>query len=548
MNKTFRFIPVALAALMLGACSTNDDVVDGGANAEGTTSYVAVQIVNAGNASGTRAAYDPTGGSNNDYEDGTETEGKISSARFYFFDADGNPYIVEDNVNYLTKDISVSENSSEHNETVEGATTAVLVIENSKRVPPTSMVAIANCPTNNKDLGTGSKTLTELKAICNEGFATTGENTFVMSNSVYTGGCEVNVGSYVKQEMGDAEENPVVIYVERVVAKVNTALTNTEKDFSDGKKGYNVGKTAEGKEVYAKVMGWSVADENNKSYLLKNLADSYDDLGITNWSSNEYHRSFWATSSTDKGNNKYSWTAMSNNVIGTAQYTQESTPTSKPSDLMKNDLTKVVVAAQLVDEDGNAIELCNYRGSEYTGETAVKNAILSEIKNVYRIKTSDTEVRDLTADDLTFTNKTGVTGEDYEVYATVTEKDGNNQTISYLKSTDGGTTWMDCQYTEINTALSEDARAAQIRKDGKTYYYTTIKHFGDKDKLGEYGVVRNHSYVVTINSIKGFGTAVYFPENVIDPEPPTDSSTYLAAQIKVLSWRVVNSTVDLTTN
>lgn len=546
MNKKFRFIPVALAALMLGACSTNDDVVDGEAK-ERTTSYMAVQIVNAGNASGTRS-YDPENSSamSGDYEDGTGNESAISSARFYFFDENGGAYTVANGVNYLNKDVSVSNNSSDHdNATIEGATSAVLVIENSKRVPPASVVAIANCPENDTDLGSGSKTLTELKAICNGNFATTGENTFVMSNSVYDGGCEVKVAGHVKENESDAKDNPVVIYVERVVAKVNTALTNTESGKTDT---YKVGQTAEKKDVYAKVMGWGVADENGKSYLLKKLESSYTDLGIDPWSSTEYRRSFWATSSTEKGKNNNSWTAMASKAIGTAQYTQESTPnqTSDFSDLKKNDLTKVVVAAQLVDNNGNAIELCQYKGVEYTSETAVKKVILNEIKGVYRIKTSDTETRELTEGDLTFTNKTGATNEAYKVYATVAEKDKSNSTISYQKCTDG--TWSDCAYTDINTALSAaDANAAQIRKNGKTYYYTTIEHIGDADKIGKYGVVRNHSYVVTIKSITGFGTPVYFPDKTIDPEPPTDSSTYLAAQIKVLSWRVVNSTVDLTT-
>ena len=63
--------------------------------------------------------------------------------------------------------------------------------------------------------------------------------------------------------------------------------------------------------------------------------------------------------------------------------------------------------------------------------------------------------------------------------------------------------------------------------------------------MGYYGVVRNHSYRITINTMSGFGTPVYNPDEVIDPVIPKDTETYLAARINVLSWRVVPSSVDL---
>ena len=86
----------------------------------------------------------------------------------------------------------------------------------------------------------------------------------------------------------------------------------------------------------------------------------------------------------------------------------------------------------------------------------------------------------------------------------------------------------------------------QVRKDGMTYYFTPIRHLAkNKTEMGYYGVVRNHSYRITINTISGFGTPVYNPDEVIDPVIPKDTETYLAARINVLSWRVVTSSVDL---
>ena len=95
----------------------------------------------------------------------------------------------------------------------------------------------------------------------------------------------------------------------------------------------------------------------------------------------------------------------------------------------------------------------------------------------------------------------------------------------------------------VNKMLQE--APAEVRKGGMAYYYTTIKHLGEVGKLGEYGIVRNHSYQISLNSIKGFGTPVYDPNKIIVPTIPSDDKTYLAAKINVLSWRVVPSTVDL---
>ena len=85
----------------------------------------------------------------------------------------------------------------------------------------------------------------------------------------------------------------------------------------------------------------------------------------------------------------------------------------------------------------------------------------------------------------------------------------------------------------------------EIHNQGRTYYYTPIKHLGKPGSIAEYGIVRNHSYQVELNSIKGFGTPVYDPNKKIVPVVPSDDLTYLAAKISVLSWRVVSSTVDL---
>ncbi|WP_300851937.1 fimbria major subunit, partial [uncultured Bacteroides sp.] len=62
---------------------------------------------------------------------------------------------------------------------------------------------------------------------------------------------------------------------------------------------------------------------------------------------------------------------------------------------------------------------------------------------------------------------------------------------------------------------------------------------------GKYGVVRNHVYAANIHSLVGLGTPVYDPEEVIYPEKPGGDDTYIAAEIRILSWRIVNQNIDL---
>ena len=45
--------------------------------------------------------------------------------------------------------------------------------------------------------------------------------------------------------------------------------------------------------------------------------------------------------------------------------------------------------------------------------------------------------------------------------------------------------------------------------------------------------------------MQGFGTPVVDKEAVIIPTKPENEATYLAAKIKVLSWRVVKQNADL---
>ena len=92
------------------------------------------------------------------------------------------------------------------------------------------------------------------------------------------------------------------------------------------------------------------------------------------------------------------------------------------------------------------------------------------------------------------------------------------------------------------------------------YYPIAIEHLNNPSTSesaivdAQYGVVRNHCYVVTINQVKALGNGVFVPEKVgetgPDPEPlipetPKEPKYYVGARINILSWKIVSQGVTL---
>ena len=126
--------------------------------------------------------------------------------------------------------------------------------------------------------------------------------------------------------------------------------------------------------------------------------------------------------------------------------------------------------------------------------------------------------------------------ESYEVSFQLAEGIGTDNWYSF----DGSS------YTKVDpNAVLAAVEPAKIWKNGMTYYYSDVKHLGSAGSVGEYGIIRNHSYQIAVNGIKGWGTPVYNPDSQVVPVKPTDKETYISAEINVLSWRVVSYDVTL---
>lgn len=587
MKKFTMLSSVLASALMLtiASCSSSDDITggNGGENAEGSTSYIAVNLKTVGNApTGNARQTRYTDSQNGTYEDGVGVENKIKRVRFYFFNADGTPYIlnnVNGKGNYIDREVKV--NPGNQSQTVEGITETVLVLNGENHVAPASMLTVINPDINPELLQNGAALRWSVMRKELKGTKFYDNDHFMMSNSTYEEAgndlCTTQLTGKTYASSDDAQSHPVNVYVERVNAKVNANVvgTNFEKETADvifdgvsmkDNQKTKVGVlslakedgTTDQKNIFAYIVGWGLASENRKAELFKQIdTQKFTDeiLGISPWSSADYHRSFWSLSvpfggtGADKNepvNYKFS---EYTHKLGDAVYTLPNTPTEVIDDahVYNNTLTKFVVAARLAykDADGSLqpAEICEYKGQEFLGTDNLKKTFVKEISRYYKkvpvAAGEPDKYVNLDPSDITFTTTapSGTQAKDYEVFATLA-----NPNITLYEQKGG--VWN--EVTDKSGVYNMlQGTPAEVRKGGMAYYYTTIKHLGEKGKLGEYGIVRNHSYQISLNSIKGFGTPVYNPEKIIVPAIPSNDKTYLAAKINVLSWRVVPSTVDL---
>lgn len=566
--KIFKLFPLACAALMMSACGSDNDIEGGATNPAGDAQYLAVNIVNVGTTpTGRGSSADPN------YKDGTTEENKINKVRFYFFNSDGSPYTLvgtaetttATNVNWLEQN-TIDPIKPGTESSVDKILNTVLVIKGSTAAAPAKMVTVINpgtltATTLNSD---GVVSLSELCDGLNDTkfYAPTSGSVsdFVMTNSAYLEAgrkvCPSLVSGHVETSDVNAKANPVDIYVERVAAKVSTALTDanfevgTAANWGDGlyKTKDPVYTYGADTKIYAVIEGWGVADENANAMVVKQISDSWtnDNLGINPWNTADYHRCFWesmkpnATGTSIYSNVNHPFKDYKANITTGIKYTLPNTAAaaSEYSNPMENNMTKFLVAATLKYQDGGVwknAEVCKYRGVEYLGINNLKEAVATAYNKYY--KKVGTAYKELEATDIDFsTTSTTTTLKDYQVVPTL----ASAVTEVYTKNATGG-------YDNATAAAKADIEqfTAEVRTGGKAYYYIPINHLGSDGSVAECGIVRNHWYQVTLNKIKGLGTPVYDVTKIIDPTTPEYNDTYLAARVNVLQWRVVSQSVDL---
>ena len=425
---------------------------------------------------------------------------------------------------------------------------------------------------------------------------------FVMSNSVYADEEENETGivdATVLEEKNfttDPENQNTIttIYVERVLARLDFGISDKMKGTSvqngtiykvgeyiidkvntDDKTDIDDETDTNGKTgIYVKFLGWNVTGTADKSRLVKSVNASWDaeDLfgtGTTEpWTTSDYHRSFWAinpegleyqygdfghensnTRSDDNVNPASLEIAEAGKYVTT--YLQENANKYSDAAAAPEYATKVIIAAQLCNENGKPLEIAEWAYHKYSVEDLKKRFANNELGQLYSGETKDgkTVYTKITAADLDFktADQLGLETDDAKYYVyVVLSKQGEGKTWYLNPSTEEGVENESFdKKEEVQQYIYNCINRVRVWNNGMTYYYFDVKHLGNAGSPAEFGIVRNHIYRTTVTSVKGLGTPVYDPDQIIKPEPNEYDESIVTADVKILQWRVVANDYEL---
>lgn len=572
--KKVKLFSFALAALMLGACSSEDVIDNGGQGTvlPGEKGYISLAI-NLPTTPSTRA--------NDNFDDGLPVEYDVKNATLLIFEGTDEasakfaggydlgtitPNTVGGNITStfkVTKEIKKPVNGDLY----------ALVVVNRGDVLTTEDQG-ATWKLNGTDLST-STTLAAFSAAAQEIAAerlydTTDEGDgFFMTNApLYSvpGGVTQPTGGKlstltlinaenVYSTAAEAEDNPAAsVYVERAVAKVTVTG-------DDGNLGNNAG-------ISYTLSGWTFDVTNKKTYLVRNMNGSdtwwaynvngdYRFVGSAAVGPNLY-RTYWGV---DPNYSSYvaedfnifaGQTPSALNEIGGNGYCLENT--FDVDNQNQNQTTRVIVAATLnagstfyiLDNDKGKIwsktEAEDAVKAEYLGNQAVIAALTANLDGADKKITGDdlTVTFDKAAGDLTVTK--------IEISA---DKAGDFKGGEIPDALTPG--------TEANNAILAAVNAGKkvsCYANGIAYYPVMIRHFDDNQTpwsnveydgnennfLGRYGVLRNNWYEINVTGIKDIGYADV-PDVYGTPDDPMES--YISVEINVLSWAKRSQNVEL---
>ncbi len=542
-----KYLFIALAAMGFAACAEKDEMGNKPINnGEVEKSYVAITLAS-NEATRAEDELDKVFG------DGTDEESAVGSAYVFFFrDGVAFPVSYSDSdkttteggtCNYLSLNNLNMKPEADDTNSVSDYSDEILVIENYRGEYPNQIVAVLNWVPTAPSYSIADLQ-TQLLNIQNS------DEKFVMCNSVFADEAtpkqtiiaapitEANIGT--KEDADNKRLVPVQIYVERLAAKVvfqHDGVYATGETVVDRTNGAN-----EEIAVSAKVLGYELFDAYYDSWLVKKIDPEWSNtvLGFI-WNDSPNYRSYWADSETGRtvfefpATNSFEW-----NTNPGEQYCGENTRGVVGG---VNDRTKVVVKAQLVNAaDGvTPVEVVNWLGQTYVNEDYLKIVVANTLNEKYFSSTDEKTYVGLMPEDLRCVERNSNAEKAYYVDFQLSTNANNFGIYKtwYMKSADGTYTKI-ASIDAMNAELLE-VHPALVYNDGMTYYYTDIRHLANNtDKVGAYGVVRNHVYVVNIDGITSFGTPIYNPtQDFVEVETPEEIYTYVSAKINILSWRMV---------
>lgn len=581
MKKSLLFSAV-LAGLMLGSCSSSDDLAGGNtsANQDGS-GYISLSL-NLPTRSGSmsRAANDV-------FDDGLADEYAVKNGTLILFEgakeADAtfagayelknlSMNLVGTTTDNITTTTKITQKINNGLSSGTNSFYAIVVLNDNGTLDVDN--ATATLKVNGVDFPPTKKIsdLQNLELTKNASdFKTTG---FLMMNAPLAsakGGADdpssatISVASMIDKDHIYATEalakanSSASIYVERALAKVDVTASKATGNLDDAP------------TVSYSVEGWVLDNTNKKTYYLRNTSNSSDWLSLKTTSAVptkpyrfvgddpmetgvRLYRTYWA----QDPNYAAKPTVLANdfNTIGNSvpatlknlgdyDYCFENTFTVGQQN--QDVTTRVIVAAQL--GTGTTFYVVNDNEKSLLGEDDMKKAV----KGAFL---TNTEVQTWIKNGL----KTGETIGDDDLEVTVASTAGNHNPTVSIKTTSAS------KYTS-GTAPVVDAKIQAIMDgikvatyaDGISYYPVRIKHFGDdltpwkssenplptvntgaypsthqaENYLGRYGVLRNNWYNIDVQGIKKLGSPVV-PEVTGDKDD--ELAAYISVKINVLSW------------
>lgn len=622
--KKFYLLP--MLGLLLASCVSEEPASGNNADDLVATNYISINIVPSSGLS-TRA---DNVTSNGTYRDGTPSENAVNRVRFFFFDANNNATPVRvsgenEYESFLDWYPSANEvyGGTEESETVEKsfkATLGIFTPDDEEYDNPTSVIAVLNPSEAVLSLSytTGTTptivgpSLAQLQAVVSDFKSGLTDNNFVMSNSVYavpgtsteadTPSTSTEVvatsllkedGTYFYSNIEQALADPVTIYVERVVARLDLSISipngksvtyqnetftiypvNTVNE-EDGSISTNVTINGVATPVYVRFLGWNVTSTPGNSNLLKDINKDWTNQGLFGsstllWTTKDFHRSFWAMNPSNPNIQYGSFSSTDNSETNfqpadkldmpepesyETVYLQENASPFNASGAAATpaSATKVILAAQLVDATGAPLPLAEWGFRKYL-LSDLKTYLIGTIcngNNFYKKTTENGVVKyvPLSPTDVTFQSAHEKYGDElpegvkgYYSYLVLTPE-ASAATVEWTigNAQDAPSTTAQA----INQYLFDKVNYSMVWDNGYSYYYFDVRHLGLLNSIGYYGIVRNHLYEANVTSLLGLGTPVWNPNETIYPEKPEYEESIIAAEIKILQWRVVSNSYEL---
>lgn len=594
--RKFYYLPLALAALAMGSCSSDDATAEGGNGHDFNKGGYLKMAINLPSRTSNGAFK-----ANDNFDDGLASEYAVNNAVLMLFkgadEANAtfhSAYNLPTNTttespanNQVTATMRIVERTNNSTKPGENEKLYAFVIVNNN-----GLVTVNE--TNNKASINGSDftgKISDLQAMTIEGgvskFSTTG---LLMTNaplSTVAGGGDTAPADYAVQTLADVSSaiysteaealaKPATdIYVERAVAKVT--LTSNVNKLS--------GEDAGIKNKPITVTGWSLTNTNTKSYLVRNTktADAYLPYKSDYVTTGGYrfigaspvktgvslYRTYWAQ---DPNYSSFVANDLAN-PTDPSSYTFASTGDENPLYCMENTFD---VANQKKQSTTQAVIRTAIGTADNQGHYSTFYAINDDRTQMYDADGRDAAVKKAilaNADVLAWVKANGngatVGASNVAVtYGTKVAATGVLPVTAFTVTIDANKKY-EASSTSHADALTAVNSAAVVYEytDGVAYYPALIKHFGDdltpwnttahpasvgdvyennseQKFLGRYGVLRNNWYSLNVTGIKALGSPVV-PDVTTNTDTDDDLYNYISVSVNILSWAKRSQNVEL---